>query len=120
MYKDAEGAVERKEMPVVEREELEDGSEECCIMIRTMPEMFTDFRDWQRDDKECDEIKDMIAMGKTSRYHLDEEMIYFVDKYNNKKFFVPKKARGLVLKYFHCSTMGAHVGRDKTKALIKI
>ncbi|KAJ8880769.1 hypothetical protein PR048_017240 [Dryococelus australis] len=77
--------------------------EECSVIINTKPE-------------ECQEIRAAMVAGKFPKYVLDKDLIYFRDKWNNKKIFVPKKARNLVLKYLHSSTREAHMAHIKTQA----
>ncbi|KAJ8888810.1 hypothetical protein PR048_008302 [Dryococelus australis] len=71
-------------------EEIAIRGKQCNVMIRTMPELFLDFSEWQKEDEECVEIKASIYLGKTSKYMLDKE-----------------------------GGGGAHMGKAKTKALIK-
>ncbi|KAJ8881495.1 hypothetical protein PR048_017976 [Dryococelus australis] len=93
--------------------------EKCNVVIKTMPEMFLDFKEWQKEDEECGKLKDVISLGTSPNHVIDKELIYYVDRFKSKKVSVPKKARNLVLKYFHDIMRGANMGRTKSKALIK-
>ncbi|KAJ8871048.1 hypothetical protein PR048_027352 [Dryococelus australis] len=40
----------------------------CCVLIRTMAEMLTDFHTWQREDQECSKIREQIEHRDVSAY----------------------------------------------------
>ncbi|KAJ8886406.1 hypothetical protein PR048_012617 [Dryococelus australis] len=84
--------------------------------IATVPEvvqvleekMIMDFYKWQRKDEECSNIY---------TYWVDKDLIFHVDCFKKKKLLVLIKVIDLVLKYFHSSTSGGHMGTRKTRAL---
>ncbi|KAJ8894240.1 hypothetical protein PR048_006852 [Dryococelus australis] len=70
-------------MPVNNFEE-EGSSDKEYVMIRTMPEAFTNFPDWQKEDVECQEITKLLDLGNSPNYCLDKGIIYFVDRSKRK------------------------------------
>ncbi|KAJ8876281.1 hypothetical protein PR048_024191 [Dryococelus australis] len=119
LYDEGEHEVQTNHVVVAEEENGRSKSEDYCIMVRVMPELFVGFKEWQKDDEESEELKETISRGKVSHYLLEKELSYFLDKLKKKKVFVPNKARDLGLKYSHSMTKGAQMGRVKTRALIR-
>ncbi|KAJ8870736.1 hypothetical protein PR048_027035 [Dryococelus australis] len=79
--------------------ELEEKVKEvCCVLIQTMPEMFTDFYKWQWKEDDC-------------RFYL------LCGSFKKKKILVPNKVRDLVLKYLHSSISATYMGKKKTRVL---
>ncbi|KAJ8866941.1 hypothetical protein PR048_032803 [Dryococelus australis] len=67
-----------------------------------------DFKKWQEGDEDCGKITQAIFEGRATKYIVENGIIYMRNNWNEKQVFVPKKARNLVLKYFHDSPREGH------------
>lgn len=52
-------------------------------------------------------------------YHLEEDLLYWVDKTAHQRVCVPKRYRVMVLKEFHDTPTGGHFGSEKTYESLK-
>ncbi|KAJ8894818.1 hypothetical protein PR048_000125 [Dryococelus australis] len=51
-------------------------NEECCVLIRTMPEMFMDFYNWQQEHEDCSKNMEQIEQGNISTHWVDKALIF--------------------------------------------
>lgn len=91
------------------------GPEPALMLLQNMPEFFTSATEAQGDDALCLEIKENLKQKIPCPYVLENNLLYFTGKNGKaRKVVVPEKFRKMVLKYYHDSFIGCHLGINKT------
>ncbi|KAJ8885851.1 hypothetical protein PR048_012057 [Dryococelus australis] len=93
--------------------------EEHCFVIQSIYESFVSRVKWQDQDEEYEYLKAYVAAVNTTAYCVSEGILYIVGRNGVKSVFVPKKIRAMILRYFHDSEIGGHLGITKTNYLAK-
>ncbi|KAJ8888682.1 hypothetical protein PR048_008174 [Dryococelus australis] len=112
MYDEQDYEIQKQE-GVVGTEGQVEHVEECGAIIESIPEAFTDMADWQAGD-ECQNIIKNFGTSQNNNYRLGKGLLLFRKEKGGKKILVPEKVRKMLMKYFHDSVVGGHMGITKT------
>ncbi|KAJ8884718.1 hypothetical protein PR048_016576 [Dryococelus australis] len=99
---------------IVGMEDQAEHMEEHCIIVKSIPESFTDNTDWQVGDDECQNIIVNLGTSPNKNYRMEKGILK-----NGKIIIVPEKAHKIIVKYFYDSVVGRHMGITKTEAQIE-
>jgi hypothetical protein len=87
------------------------------LVLGQLPEAFHSILDHQKKDEFCRDVYRRLTLGDSSaqcfKLH-GGTLVYHPSRGREKRYLLPEALRPMVLEYFHCSHLSAHLGVTKT------
>lgn len=95
--------------------EEDSSSDQKGFLLQDFPLSFTNLLQHQKEDAECSNLfKRLEKKEIVLNYEIFKGILYYAPKKCKRRIVLPKVCHQMIIKYFHSTTFGGHLGMTKT------